>query len=141
MTQPVRSDRFVGTTQDVIYSDFLTDLTPHPVTKDVVRSLNDQAVIRSIRSLLSTERGERLYQPRIGTDIRSLLFENINGVNAESLSVRVQSTIETYEPRAKILSIVVTPDYDNNAYVVTITFLLINREDPITTSINLYRVR
>lgn len=141
MASPVRSDRFTGTTQDIIYSDFLTDLTPHPITGDPVRALNDQAITRSLRALMSTDRGERLYQPNYGSDIRSLLFENVNGVNAESLSVRIQQAVEAYEPRVKLLSIVVTPDYDSNYYVVTITYMLINREDPITTSINLYRVR
>lgn len=136
----IRSDRFTSTKQDTIYADFLTDFTPHPITHDLVRATNEQAVIRSIRNLVSTNKGDRLYSDT-GSSIRSLLFENVNGADAESLSIRIQETIIQHEPRAKILSVIVRPDYDNHLYTATITFMLINKEDPITTVVNLYRVR
>lgn len=128
-------------TVDIIYSDFLTNLVPHPVFKDVVRYVNEHAVTYSIRNLILTDVGERLYSPDVGGGIRSLLFENISNVTAESISVRVQSLITKYEPRALALNIVVIPYYDNNAYVVTVTYSLINKTESITTNIQLNRVR
>lgn len=41
------TDRFKQMTRDSqIFSDFLTDLNPHPVSGDVVKYTNENAVIR-----------------------------------------------------------------------------------------------
>jgi len=128
-------------TTDIIYSDFINDLVPHPVHKDIVRYINEHAVTSSIRNLILTDAGERLYTPDVGGSIRSLLFENINGATAESISMRIQLTISKYEPRAMALNVVVVPYYDSNAYVVTVTYSLINKSDPVTVNITLNRVR
>lgn len=135
-------DRFtVNDTKNQIYSDFLNDLTPHPVTGDVVRFVNENAVNRSIRNLLFTNKGERLYQPDIGSDLTKMLFEPMSDGIAELISTSIQSTINNYEPRAKVLSVYVAPDYNNNRYVVTVEYMLINRQSPVTLNVTLTRVR
>ena len=127
--------------QDQIYCDFLTDLNPHPVSKDIVKFINERAVARSVRNLLSTNRGERLYQPEIGSDITSLLFEQMTDGMATTISNLIYATLERYEPRAKILRLSVVPIYDRNLYDVTITFMIINSQEPFTLNIALDRVR
>lgn len=137
-----RADRITDTTvKDQIYSDFLADLVPHPVSKDVLRFVNEQAVIRSIKNLVLTNKGERLYQPDVGGDINRMLFEPMMESTAEIISKYIQETIENHEPRAKVLDIKVTPDYNNNLYTVTMVFMIINKEDPVTINITLDRVR
>lgn len=127
--------------QDQIYSDFLTDLNPHPVSKDIVKFINERAVARSVRNLLSTNRGERLYQPDIGSDLSNLLFEQMTDGMATTISNLIYSTLEQYEPRAKILRLSVIPNYDRNLYDVTISFMIINSQEPFTLNIALDRVR
>lgn len=137
-----RADRITTTTvQDQIYSDFLTDMVPHPVSKDVLRFVNEQAVIRSIKNLVLTDQGERLYQPDLGSNIKRMMFEPMVESTAEILSQYIQETIDVYEPRAKVLEISVVPDYNNNLYAVTLSFMIINKEDPVTLNITLDRVR
>ena len=90
----IARDRFdKASTKNQIYSDFLNDLTPHPVVKDIVRFTNEAAVNRSLRNLLQTDKGERLYQPTLGTDIRKLLFEPMIASTAELISKFVSDTI------------------------------------------------
>lgn len=127
--------------KETYYSDFLIDLNPHPVVKDIVKYTNEYTVIASIKNLLLTNKGERLYQPDIGGDIRRLLFEPIGESTSELLSVAVQQTIANHEPRAKVTKVDVQAVPDNNLYVVTITFYVINNVEPITTNITLSRVR
>ena len=127
--------------QDQIYSDFLTDLNPHPVSKDIVKFINERAVSRSVRNLLSTNRGERLYQPDIGSDLSSLLFEPMTDGMATTISNLIYGTLNQYEPRAKILRLAVVPNYDRNLYDVTISFMIINSQEPFTLNIALDRVR
>lgn len=131
----------IGKSTKQIYSDFLNDLTPHPIIKDIVKYTNENAVSKSIRNLLLTNRGERLYQPRIGSDINRMLFEPMSDGVGELLSTYINNTISTYEPRAKILTIDTIPDYDNNLYVVAISYMVINKQEPITVNISLRRVR
>jgi phage baseplate assembly protein W len=137
-----RADRF--TSQNIktqIYSDFLTNLNTHPVSGDVVRFVNEQAVIRSIKNLLLTDKGERLYQPRIGSNIRKLLFEPMCVAAATEIQSLVRETIEQHEPRAKILQVNAIPQYDANRYVVNIVILVINKQEPVNFNVTLTRVR
>ena len=62
----------------VIYSDIPNSFVAHPVSGDVTRKRNEDSIVQSIRNLLLTDRGERLFQPDVGSDIRAVLFENIS---------------------------------------------------------------
>jgi phage baseplate assembly protein W len=127
--------------RDQIYSDFLIDLNPHPVSKDIVKFINERAVARSIRNILSTNRGERLYQPDIGGDLANLLFEPMTDGMSTTIYNLIYNTLERFEPRAKILNMTVIPNYDKNLYNVNITFMIINSQEPFTLNIALDRVR
>jgi phage baseplate assembly protein W len=135
-------DRFsASSTKNQVYSDFANDLTPHPVVKDVLRYVNENSVNRSIRNLVFTGRGERLYQPDVGCDITKMLFEPMSNGVAELISSTVQKVISDYEPRAKVIEVNALPDYENNAYQVIIQYMIINRQNPITLNVSLTRVR
>jgi phage baseplate assembly protein W len=136
------TDRFKQMDRDSqTFSDFLSDLNPHPVSGDIVKYTKENSVIRSIRNLLLTDRFERLYQPDIGTDIRKMLFEPMDSTTAQNISVFTQQTITKFEPRAKIISIDVLPDPENNRYVVSLVIVVINKQDPISFNITLDRIR
>lgn len=138
----IARDRFdQSSTKYQVYSDFLNDLTPHPVVKDVVRYVNEASVNRSIRNLLLTNKGERLYQPTLGSDINKLLFEPMIASTADLISKFVQDTIRYHEPRAKVLSVDVTGYEEQNAYEITIQYLIINKQDPVQLTVTLSRVR
>lgn len=137
-----RADRFTQTDiKKQVYSDFLTNLNKHPVSGDVVRFVNEQAVIRSVKNLLNTNRGERFFQPDLGANIRRLLFEQMGPGMESELATEIRETITKHEPRAKILELNVQGDYNNNKYVVTITILVVNKQDPVTFNVALTRVR
>lgn len=137
-----RSDRFTELDKKgELYSDFLVNLNPHPVSRETLRYVNEYAVTRSIRNLLSTNKGEGLYQPDKGSNIRSLLFEPISESTANFITTSVTETINTFEPRAKVLEVITSSDEANNRYIVTVIYLLINKPDPVTVNITLQRVR
>lgn len=137
-----RADRFTELDRkNELYSDFLTNLNTHPVSRETLRFVNEKAVTRSIRNLLNTQQGERLYQPDIGSNVRKLLFEPIDDITADILTSTIRDTLTTYEPRAKVLNVEVIPDEDRNRYVVTVVYMLINKQDPISVNITLQRVR
>jgi phage baseplate assembly protein W len=124
-----------------LYSDFLTDLNPHPEMGDVVRFTNENAVKRSIRNLILTNRYERPFQPEIGSDINKILFEPMNTAVADVLRQYIKETIENYEPRCRLIDVLVVGYEERNVYVVTIIFATINKEEPTRLELSLYRVR
>jgi phage baseplate assembly protein W len=137
-----KNDRFKVMSRDSqAYSDFTTDLTPHPVSLDIVKFTNENSVIRTIRNLLLTDRNERLYQPNIGTNIRKMLFEPINSMTAQTITDFIRDTVFDFEPRARLLSVNVVPDEENNRYVVNVTIMVINKQEPTSFNIALDRIR
>lgn len=90
----------------VIFSDLTNNLGMHPVTGNITRLINRDAVKQSVRNIVLTNRGERLYKPNLGADIRKLLFENIvTDSDIFLIKDKIKSSIETYEPRVEIVSI------------------------------------
>lgn len=124
-----------------IYSDFTKELMVSPINSDVMRISNEESIKESIRNLVSTNRGERLFQPQIGCDIRKLLFENITPDTVITAKAMIRETIESFEPRAGIVSIDVTSSIDSNIVNITIVFHVIDRADPISLTINVSRIR
>lgn len=123
------------------YSDFYTNFNVHPQNKRLVKYTNEESVKRSIRNLILTDKYDRPFQPEIGCRVRSLLFENISDVVTEEIKKTISETIETYEPRARVLDIIVQPNEQRQSYDVYIYFEVINSVNPVTINITLYRAR
>lgn len=124
-----------------IYSDFNINFDLHPISSDVSRQLNENAVVRSIKNLIFTDFYERPFKPSIGCNIRKLLFENFTPTTQSLIQTTIAETLQAYEPRASIISIDVTPYEDLNGVSITIIFSVINREEPIVIDFFLDRIR
>jgi len=124
-----------------IYSDIDFTFTKKPVTADVALSFDEQAVIRSVRNLLSTKHYERPFNPNLGSNIDTFLFENISVMTGVSIQKEIESVIQNYEPRATIQEIKVTPRNDKNAYDVSLSFYMENATLPTTVTLLLERNR
>ena len=129
------------TTLTKIYSDIDFTFTKKPVTGDVALSFDNKAVIRSIRNLLSTRKYERPFDPDLGSNIDSLLFENFSPLVASLIEREVIDTINNHEPRALVDSVRVSANPDSNQYDVTITFYIENATLPTTVTLLLERNR
>lgn len=125
----------------LLYSDVYTNLNVHPNKQDIALLMNEDAVSRSIKNILLTDKGERFFNPLLGSDIKSLLFENMAARTDELLKQYITVAINNFEPRATLLNVTVTPSYDESAYNVTIVFSTINNTTPITLEFLLNRVR
>jgi phage baseplate assembly protein W len=123
------------------YSDLDLNFNIHPVRKDIDRHTGEMAVINSIKNLMLTNHYERPFQPNIGSNIRRLLFENLDTITASSIESEINQTISNYEPRAQILRVSAEADYDNNGFNVELEFFVVNRTDPITINFFLERIR
>ena len=127
--------------KEVIYSDIRGDLNLNPATDDILLLNNSDAIKLSIINLLNTNRYERLMQPNIGSDIRSILFENATPQTSFNLREFIFETIDTFEPRCNLIDVVIEDDSDRNAYNVYITFTIQGVEGNQVIDLVLDRVR
>jgi phage baseplate assembly protein W len=113
----------------------------HPVRKDVNVHKSERAVINSIKNLILTNHYERPFQPELGSNIRRLLFENVDSVMAAQIEREIEETIENFEPRAQVSKVTAIAAPDENKYEVVMEFFVINNPNPITINFFLERIR
>jgi phage baseplate assembly protein W len=123
------------------YTDIDFTFTKKPVTADVALSYNEQAVIRSIRNLLSTKHYDRPFNPDLGSNMDALLFENMSTSTSISVQKEIENVITNYEPRARLQDVKVSQQNDMNAYNVTLTFYVMGASLPTTVTLLLERDR
>ncbi len=107
------------------YSDIDLDLTPHPVSGDVVIKYDEEAVKRSIRNLVQMGIHEKPFHPEIRSEVRKLLFENFTTITAFEIEKEIEDIIREYEPRATVKEINVIQDDAHNRLDVTIKFKVV----------------
>jgi len=133
-------------TQDLIdssrnFRDLDLNFEIHPVRKDINVFKNEYAVINAVKNLVLTNFYERPFQPQIGSNVRRLLFENVDRIVAAQLERAIEETILNFEPRVQVSRVIATPSPDENKYDVYLEFFVINNPDPITINFFLERVR
>jgi phage baseplate assembly protein W len=138
-----RIDRITRTekTGEPYYSDFYNNFNAHPQNKRLVKYVNEESVKRSIRNLIQTDKGERFFQPEVGCNIRSLLFEPMVETTSIRMKDMIEDTISKFEKRARVLSVEIYPFEARQAYDVFIVFEVINNVNPVTLNLTLYRAR
>ena len=124
------------------FKDLSITFKKHPVTNDLVTVKDKTAISQSIKSLLLTRRGERPFQPDLGSGLQDLLFEPMDYGTSALIKKEITETLVRYEPRISITSLNCFQDYDNNGYDVELEYLIRGREDrPVGIDIFLERTR
>jgi phage baseplate assembly protein W len=124
-----------------LYSDFHKDLTVNPISLDLAVKRDEEAVRESIKNLILTNKGERLFQPLLGGNITAKLFENNTPAVIKLIQEQIKETIIQHEPRAQLIDVVVQSSIDNNKVEVSIHFYITNVEQPVTVTVFLERTR
>jgi phage baseplate assembly protein W len=123
------------------YSDVDINFARNPKTGDVLTATNSSCVRQSIRNLLNTSFGERLFQPRLGASLRNLLFEPVDEITVLEIRDRIIETLRKHEPRIGTLLVDVRSDADSNSYTVSVEYGMNEINERQTVSIILERVR
>ena len=124
-----------------IFSDLDLNFTKHPVTGDITRRYDDNAIKQSVKNLLLTRNFERPFHSEIGSPIRQLLFDNPGPMFNVMLKRAIIDVINNFEPRVNIIDVRVDDYSDRNEVYVTLEFTIVNTERPITLDLALERTR
>ena len=92
----------------------------------------------AILNLLLTQKGERIYDPEYGSDLKSHLFEPLDFGTAGSIKDNISKTIDTYEPRVSIETLLVEPNLESNGFDVRLDFQVLSRADIPPISIEFF---
>ena len=128
-----------------LYKDLNLFFTPNPVTKDISKVTDVQAIKRSVRNLVLLNPGEKPFHPEIGTGIRASLFENFGPIELSALRTRIEFSINKYEPRVTLQSVdfgTEDQNLDNNTLSCKISFTINNVPDRLEeVDVMLQRIR
>lgn len=100
----------------------------NPLTKDLIGLKNENAIARSVKNIVFTVPGEKFFNPRFGSRITQLLFENIDSITALSIQDEIESSIRQYEPRVDLKEVNVNARPDDNAFDVKIVYDIIGAD-------------
>lgn len=123
------------------YKDISLTMAQNPVTLDIVALTGASAIIRSIKTLLSTHAGEVPFFPSFASTLKRLLFEPIDAITTSLIETEIGVVIDTYEPRAKVKSIFAIPDEENNAYRIDLEIEIVSTAQATAFSVFLKRIR
>ena len=85
-----------------------------------------EAAISNLKNLILTEKGERYMQPNLGTNIRTILFENNTEDIREILQEQVTEDINFWLPYISLQDTQVTPSADLHSLSVKLLFRITN---------------
>lgn len=126
----------------ITYKDLNIGFKPHPVTEDLMVVKNDADIRQSIKNLLLTRKGERLFNSKIGTGLMDLLFDQADFGNASLIRDEIIVLLSNYERRVRILELEVDVNFEDNGYDISLSYELIGRNDvPVTLEFFLESVR
>ncbi len=80
----------------------------------------------NIINYVLTDRGERVFNPTFGSNIRASLFENITANLLQTLSTTLREDLQLYFPNVVFLNITITPNVDDNIINISIPYSVYN---------------
>ena len=93
---------------------------------DISKITDVEAVKRSIRNLVQLNVYDKPFHPEVSGGVREMLFENMTPITSVVLARKIEDVINNFEPRARLQAVRCIPNFDNNAYEVTVDFYVRN---------------
>jgi phage baseplate assembly protein W len=76
-------------------------------------------------NLLLTNKGERIFNPEFGADLKTVLFEGITEDTTALIQDLVTTNVTFFVPEVQVNEVLVSPDQDTNTISVTVKYQLI----------------
>ena len=120
----------------IIQSKFPIDLQPSravgfgfPLDGDAVfipTYTTREQIKANLVNYLLTNKGERVFRPLFGADLRSLLFEQILDVTTDELKSTIQNNISIFFPSVVVKEIEFNNQQDENIVNFNLTYQIVN---------------
>lgn len=107
------------------FTDISVGLLKNYFTQDVASVKNDESIKQSIKNIVLTAPGEKLFKPNFGSQVGKLLFEQLDPFLIDSIETDILNTIRNYEKRVIVTNILCVPDYDTNSISVDLEYKIV----------------
>ena len=94
-------------------------------TKDQIKS--------NLLNFLLTNKGERVFNPNFGADIRALVFDQMS--NLEEIRESISDRIALYFPELEITEFSFTPNYNTNTLLIKLSYKVNTEPDSISIQV------
>ena len=112
------------------FKDVSLSFDRHPITNDILVLKNEDAIKRSIRNLIQTMPSERFFNPYLGSEVKTSLFEFVDFGTSSILEEQIKIAIDNYEPRVENAKVGVVPRANDNSFEISVTFTIIGQDIP-----------
>tara|TARA_R100001460_G_scaffold34003_1_gene66286 strand:- start:1734 stop:2135 length:402 start_codon:yes stop_codon:yes gene_type:complete len=102
----------------------------NPLTNDLITIKDRNAIARSIKNIVFTVPGEKVFNENFGSKISELLFDNMDDLTAANIKDEITRSIENNEPRVRLRKVRTSPNFENNQFDVTIIYDIIGVDVP-----------
>lgn len=89
---------------------------------DLEEILDGQAIINSVKNILTTTPGEKLLNPLLGLDFRSYLFEPISVTTSYFIAQGIYENLGQQEPRVNLQTVEVEGFPEENEYRIGVSY-------------------
>ena len=116
--------------KDIVF-DLVEDERPNSTSlynkitnTDIRHTVDEGAIMNSIKNIFTTRPGDKLLSPTFGLDLSKWLFEPIDEYRAREIGEVIHTGIERFEPRVKLKNVIVLTDPENHSYRITLSILI-----------------
>lgn len=128
------------TARNRVFKDIDLSIAKKP-SGDIFKKQDAAAVKQSVKNILLTNRNEKPFTPNFGGDLNSFLFSLDTEFDLDLLEQRIIDSIDTYEPRAKVLNVDFRMTPDSYTVYAKVTFKVVNISEIETIDLTLTRLR
>ena len=122
--QDVGQPRGIGIS--VLFNNGTNVFNTTTTTKDQVKS--------NLINYILTNKGERMFDPTFGGDLRASLFEQDS--NFENITVRLEQEIKAYVPNIILKSVDIKKFSDENLVNLSINYSINNQDDNLVINVS-----
>ena len=88
---------------------------------DMKVSVDEAAIINSIRNIFTTTPGERILEPTFGLNLAQWLFQPLDEFTAQEIGETIVRGIRQYEPRVEVKNLNIDVIEEQNQYTIQLT--------------------
>ncbi|WP_298511788.1 GPW/gp25 family protein [uncultured Kordia sp.] len=91
-----------------------------------VKIISDiEDIEKSLHTIITTRRGERVMRPKFGCDLTDQIFENLSATQMTIMKNRIEEAIILYEPRVEVIKIALdTQNFLEGKFLIKIEYLI-----------------
>ncbi|MGH1383497.1 GPW/gp25 family protein [Kordia sp.] len=91
-----------------------------------VKIISDiEDIEKSLHTIITTRRGERIMRPKFGCDLTDQIFENLSATQMTIMKNRIEEAIILYEPRIEVIKIALdTQNFLEGKFLIKIEYII-----------------